>query len=180
MLSFSLKESRQVNPLQVPQWGLYGEKYLVTGHFYLSLNISIFIFPSESPVRKPPKFPNRVPKGSNTPSPEPLVYFSSIHSCMSVGVPKKEPSYIHMEKNIRSPSTEPHADGRPTYSGVRPGSPRGSLRHCYLYPSAMQSSARYLPLACVCRGNPHQGIPPTTVTASHATQGRAEYESMIP
>ena len=30
---------------------------------------------------------------------------------------------------------EPHADGRPTYDGVRPGSPRGSLRHCYLYPS---------------------------------------------
>jgi hypothetical protein len=47
---------------------------------------------------------------------------------MSAGVPKKEPSYIHMGENIRSPSTEPHADGRPTYSGVRPGSPQGGAR----------------------------------------------------
>ena len=29
--------------------------------------------------------------------------------------------------NIRSQPTEPHADGRPTHNGVRPGSPRGSL-----------------------------------------------------
>jgi hypothetical protein len=32
-----------------------------------------------------------------------------------------------MRKNIRSPSMEPHADGRPTYNGVWPGSPGGSL-----------------------------------------------------
>jgi hypothetical protein len=32
----------------------------------------------------------------------------------------------------------------------------------------------------VCRSKPHQGIPSTTVTASHVTQGRVEYESMIP
>jgi len=32
-----------------------------------------------------------------------------------------------MGKNIWSPSTEPHADGRATYNGVWPGSPRGSL-----------------------------------------------------
>jgi hypothetical protein len=31
----------------------------------------------------------------------------------------------------------------------------------------------------MCRGNPHQGIPSTTVTASHVTQGRVEYESTI-
>jgi len=54
MLPFSLKVSWQVNPLQVPQWGPYGERYLLTGHFYLSLNISLFIFPSESPVREAP------------------------------------------------------------------------------------------------------------------------------
>jgi hypothetical protein len=28
---------------------------------------------------------------------------------------------------------------------VRPGFPRVSLGHCYLYPSAMQPLARYLP-----------------------------------
>ena len=128
--------------------------------------------------------------GSDTPSPEPLVYFSFIHSFMCVcRSAKKESSYIHVRKNIRSPSTEPHADGSPKYNGVRPGSPRRSLRHCYLYPSAMQHSARYLlpwlgyttaPLASMCRSNPHQGISSTTVTASHVTQGRAEYESAIP
>jgi hypothetical protein len=30
--------------------------------------------------------------------------------------------------NVQSQSTEPHPDGSPTYNGVRPGSPRGSLR----------------------------------------------------
>ena len=54
MLPFSLKESRQANPLQVPQRGPYGEKYPLTGHFYLSLNTSLFIFPSESLVKEPP------------------------------------------------------------------------------------------------------------------------------
>jgi hypothetical protein len=53
ILSFSLKKSRQVNSLQVPQWGPYGERYLLTGHFRISLNVSLFIFPSESPVREP-------------------------------------------------------------------------------------------------------------------------------
>jgi len=38
--------------------------------------------------------------------------------------PIKEASHKTGE-NIRSPFTEPHADGRPTYNGVRPGSPRG-------------------------------------------------------
>jgi len=42
---------------------------------------------------------------------------------MSARVPKKEPPYMHMGKNIRSPPTEPHADGRPTYNGMQPGSP---------------------------------------------------------
>ena len=45
-----------MNLLQVPQQGPYGERYPVIGHFYLSLNISLFIFPSESPVREPPPY----------------------------------------------------------------------------------------------------------------------------
>jgi len=43
-------------------------------------------------------FPNKILMGSDTPSPAPLVYFSFIHSfinsCVSAGVPKKEPSYV--------------------------------------------------------------------------------------
>ena len=48
----------------------------------------------------------------------------------------KKPSHENGEV-IRSPSTEPHADGMPTYSGVRLGSPRGqfstllSLTQCH-------------------------------------------------
>ena len=65
-------------------------------------------------------YPNRVPMEKDTSSPEPLVSLF-IYVCQSP--PKKEPSY-KMGKNIRSPSTEPHADGRSVYSGVQPGSPR--------------------------------------------------------
>jgi hypothetical protein len=143
MLPFSLKESQQANPLQVPQRGPYGEKYPLTGHLYLSLNISL-IFPSESPVREPPPC-------SLIGSPWAAIlhhqsHWSTLHSSIHVCLPesqKRSPrTYI---KNVRSPSTEPHADRRPTYNGLRPSSPRGSLRHCYLYPSVMQPSARYLP-----------------------------------
>jgi hypothetical protein len=54
MLPFSLKESRLANPLQVPQRGPYGEKYPLRGRFYLSPNIALFVFPSESSVSEPP------------------------------------------------------------------------------------------------------------------------------
>jgi hypothetical protein len=55
----------------------------------------------------PSMFPDRVPTDRDTSSPEPLakrgvsIYFfiySFIHSCMSAGVSKKEPSYIHTGK----------------------------------------------------------------------------------
>ena len=136
-------------------------------------------------------FPNRVPIGSDTPSPEPLVYFSfiHIHSRMFAGVPKKKPSYIHTGKNIRSLSTEPHTDRRPTYNGVWPGSPRGSLMtllsapHCHAAFGTIPSTFAWVdqsPVSQHVTGNPHQGTPSTTVTASHMTQGRAEYKSAIP
>jgi len=68
-------------------------------------------------------FPNRVPMDKDTLSPEPLVIHSFMYVCRS----SQKGALLHMGENIRSPSTEPHADGRPTYSGVRPGPPRGSL-----------------------------------------------------
>jgi len=43
---------------------------------------------------------------------------------MHARVPQKG-ALLHTGKNIRSTSTEPHADRRPTYNGVQPGSPRG-------------------------------------------------------
>jgi len=46
---------------------------------------------------------------------------------MSARVPTKGTLLHTYRKNIRSLSTDPHADGRPTYNGVRPGSPGGSF-----------------------------------------------------
>ena len=123
MLPFSLKESRQANPLRVPQRGPYGEKYPLTGHFYLSFNISLLIFPSESPVREPPP---SSPTGSLWREILRLQSHWSIYTFMSARVLKKEPSY-KMGKNVWSLSTELRADRRSTYNGVQPGSPRGSL-----------------------------------------------------
>jgi hypothetical protein len=57
----------------------------------------------------------------DAPSPEPMVYslFISIKSLQLRILPTKN------GENVLSPSTEPHADGRPTYNGVWPGSPGG-------------------------------------------------------
>ena len=52
-------------------------------------------------------------------SPEPMVY-SFIYLCQES--PIKEPSHEKWEKPM-----VPHAEGRPTYNGVQPGSPRGLL-----------------------------------------------------
>jgi hypothetical protein len=124
-------------------------------------------------------FPNRVPIESDAPSPEPMVY-SLIYIRQDSSV--KGSSHENGE-NIRSPSTEPHADGRPTYNAMVAQENR--LRHCHYYPSAMYPSAQYLPpwlgytrapLATVRLSNPNQGIPSTPVTASHVTQGKVDYE----
>ena len=130
-------------------------------------------------------FPNRVPTERDTPTPQPLVYLF-VHVCQSPQ--KKDPSF-KMAKNIRSPSMEPHAGRRPTYSGVRPGSPRGMLMtllsppHCHATLGTIPSTLGWVdrtPLASVCCSNPQQGIPSTHVTTSHMTKGRVEYESTIP
>jgi hypothetical protein len=63
------------------------------------------------------------PLERNTVSPEPM-YFSSINISQSLQL--RSPS-TKWGQNIRSPSTEPHVHGRPTYSGVQPGSPVGSF-----------------------------------------------------
>ena len=59
--------------------------------------------------------------------------------------PIRSPSTKNGENNW-SPSTEPHVDRRPTYMGCGLVPQGNRLRHCYLYPSAMQPSARNFPL----------------------------------
>jgi len=68
MLPFSLKESQQVNSLQVPQRGPYGETYPLTGHFSFSFNIFFYLSLTVPGKGAPSMFPNRVPMGSDIPS----------------------------------------------------------------------------------------------------------------
>jgi len=131
-------------------------------------------------------FPNRVPMDRDTPITRATGLF--IHSFVYVCQSPQKGALLHMGKNIRSSSTEPHAEGRPTYNGMWPGSPRGllttllSLPQCHAVLSMIPSTLASVDQSPVSmsQSNPHQGIPSTTVTASHMTQGRIEYESMIP
>jgi len=67
-------------------------------------------------------FPDSVPMDRETPSPEPLIYLF-----MYVYLVPQKGALLQNGENIRSLSTQPHADGRPTHNGMWPGSPRGSL-----------------------------------------------------
>lgn len=77
------------------------------------------------------------PTVRNAPFPEPMVD-SSIHISQ---IPQLRSSPTNRE-NIWSPPTEAHADRKPTYNGVQPGSPRGgSFMTLLLLPCGMQPSA---------------------------------------
>ena len=77
---FSLKKSQQVNPLQVPPWGPYGERYLLTGHFDISLYRN---GPKKRASLHGPQ--KRGPYGNGRPFPEHYLTYLS-------GSPVKEPS----------------------------------------------------------------------------------------
>jgi len=107
-----------------------------------------YIFPSKSPVNWAP--PPCSPTGSLW---REKLYLQSqllLPSFISVRVPNKEPSHKKNRVNIWSPSTEPHVDGRPTCSGVWPGSPRGSfatlqsLPQCHAALSAIPSTLAWV------------------------------------
>jgi len=120
-------------------------------------------------------FPNRVPMDRYTLSLEPLVY-SSIHSLMYVCQSPQKGALLHMGKNLRSLSMEPHANGGPTYNGVWPGSPRGSLMtllslpQCYAAFSTIPSTLAWVDqspisqhvVATPIRVYPPQMLPPPT------------------
>ena len=123
--SFSLRRSRQANPLQVPHWGPYRERYLLTGHFYISPNISLFTFPSESPVKEPgPCSLKGSPWTGILRHQSQWCIYSFISSFMYVCQSPQKGALLHMGKNIRSSYTQPHADGWPIYNDVRSVSPR--------------------------------------------------------
>jgi hypothetical protein len=62
------QKSHQVNPLRVPQWGLY-ERYPFTGHFYLSLDIYFYLKGSDKRVSL--HIPSKQGLWKQTPIPEP-------------------------------------------------------------------------------------------------------------
>ena len=127
-------------PPQVPQQDPYGERH--TGLQNLLYPIPWkFIFPFRVRGKGAPSmFPKRVPTERNTPSPEPLVY-----PFMSARVPQKEALLQNGEKTQGHRSRSPtQTEGLHTVGcGLVPQGDR--KRHCYLYPSAMQPLARYLP-----------------------------------
>ena len=131
-------------PFQVPQQDPCGERHLSTepSTFHpLKICLSLRVPGKGAPTM----FPNRVPMERDTPFPEPLVY---LFICLPDSL-KKQLS-CKMGKNIRSPSTDPHADGRRTYNGVRPGSRRGllmtllSLPQCHAALSTIPSTLAWV------------------------------------
>jgi len=89
----------------IPSRFPYREKYPLPGHFYLPLNVSLFIFPSEFPVKEPlPCSLTGSRWAAILPSPEPLVYFSFIHSFIHVCQSPQKGALLHMygEKHMWS------------------------------------------------------------------------------
>jgi hypothetical protein len=92
------------------------------------LLIYFFLSFPQSPVREPPPCSLTVSTWTGILRHQShWSIYSFVHSFVYVCRRPQKGALLHVRKNIRSPSTEPHAEGRPTYNGVRPGSPRGSL-----------------------------------------------------
>ena len=70
-----LKKSRQTNPLQDAQRGSYGERYALTGHFCVSLGVSLYLkVPKKSAS---PCSPKARLLWKQTPIPEPYLTYLS-------------------------------------------------------------------------------------------------------
>jgi hypothetical protein len=85
---------------QVLQWGPCGERYPLTGHFYVSL-ITFYLSLRVPGKGAPSMFPNRVPTDRDTPSPESLVYlliYSFIHVCLPESPKRSPPAYGEKRK----------------------------------------------------------------------------------
>jgi hypothetical protein len=118
MLYFSLKKSQQLIPLHIPHWDLYGERYLHTGHIYISLDISVYL---KGPKKRASLHVSqkRGPYGNGKPIPESYLTSFRVPSKRALppgpshGVPLEkcalslEPTFIHHSKSpIYKPS--PH------------------------------------------------------------------------
>ena len=112
--------------------GSLGREIHACRAFYIFLNTSLIVFLSESLVREPPPC-------SLTGSPWTGILChqnhwsihsfsrSFIHSFIHVCQSPQKGALLYMGKNLRSLSKKPHTNVTPTYNGVWPGSPWGSL-----------------------------------------------------
>jgi hypothetical protein len=134
---FHQKVLASKSPPGSPTGPLWRERDPPTGHFYFSLNISLFIFPSESSVReRPPCSLIGSPWTGILGHQSHWSIYSFIHVCL---LRPQKGTLLHMGKNIRSLSVEPNADGRHTFIGVLPGSPRGSLTTLLSLPQCLSA-----------------------------------------
>jgi len=188
--SFHSKSSGKRIPSRFPN-GAPVERDTRLQRIFMSL-LSLFIFPSESAAREPlPCSLTGSPWSGILRHQNHWSIHSFIHSFMYSYVCRSPQKgvLLQMGKSMWSPSTEPHAEGRPTYNGVRPGSPRGSLTillslpQCHAAFSTIPSilawvdqspiSQRVQYVATHIRVYPLQLLPPSTWP-------RVEYESTIP
>ena len=129
-------------------------------------------------------YPNSVPVERDIPFPEPMLYLF-IYACQS------SPKGVLLQNGGNNNATLHGAPrGRKVY--IQWGAvwlPRGwmttllPLPQCHAALTTIPTTLAWIdqnPLASVCRSNPQQRLPYTLVTASHMTQGRIEYESIIP
>lgn len=127
---------------------LWREMPISTAFFYTSPDLKTSHVSLKVPGKgaPPPCFPNEASMERNAPSPEPMVY-SFIYNSES---PQLRSSPTKNGGKIQSPSTQPHMDRGPTYSGVCPGSPRGSfmtllsLPYCHAALSTIPSTLAWV------------------------------------
>jgi len=127
------KNTQSTTP-QVPQWTPEARDARLQNFLHLSLKVPgkwspPTCPPSRSPWREKPNLQGQW----------------LIHSFISVGVPNKEPAHKKRGKILsHHPWSPMWTEGLHTMGcGLVPHGDR--LRHCNLYPSAVQPSARYLP-----------------------------------
>jgi hypothetical protein len=146
---FSSKNPGKQIPSRFPN-GVHMERNTSTVHFYLSRNISLFIFPSESSVREPP--PCSITGSPWTVTLRHQSHWSTFHlyfhSCTFVCRSPQKGALLHTYGENHKVTVYGDLHRRKAY--VQWGAawfPKGIVTtlHCYLYPSAMQPSARYLP-----------------------------------
>ena len=123
---------------QVPQWAPIERDTLLQSFFlHLTLKVPINWAPST--------FSNRVPMEREASSPENGLFIRLYLSESPIRSPPTKNG-----ENIWSPSTEPQMDGRPTYNGVWPVSPRGlfmtlqSLPQCHAAFSMIPSTLAWV------------------------------------